>query len=247
MATVIFEHSAVTGSDRLGVVLRDHGHKLHVIRPDLGEAIPTDLDGIDAIVACGGPQAPNEDLDWIDAEMELMRAAHEASVPMLGLCLGCELLGRALGGKLDQLEGGIECGWHEVTLTPAGREDPLFQGLPWWSMQAHWHRWHVAELPEGARILAKSERTPAQAWALGLRTYGIQYHPEAYARTIEQWAADEPETLKEVGMTAEQLRAANEQHDAVAERLALRLFERVALLLMPLDRRYAGISKDLHH
>ncbi|MCP3904931.1 MAG: type 1 glutamine amidotransferase [Planctomycetes bacterium] len=246
MSTVIIEHSAVTGSDRLGVILRDHGHRLQVIRPDIGDPIPADLDGIDAIVSCGGPQSPVEKLEWIDAEMDLLRQAHEAALPVLGLCLGCELLARALGGTVDQLDG-VEAGWHEVALLPAGREDPLFAGMPWWSTQLHWHRYHVAELPPGARVLAKSERTPVQAWSLGMRTYAIQFHPETYADTVAAWADDEPNTLKEIGLTADQLREQTRKQDPEATRLATRLFERVALLLMPLDRRYAGIAKGLHH
>jgi GMP synthase-like glutamine amidotransferase len=248
MATFIFEHSDRTGAERLGEVLRDHGQKLQIIRAHRDEAIPTDLDGIDAIVICGGPQSPVDDsLPWLKKEMDLLRLAHGASLPIVGICLGCQVVARALGGEVALLDGGVEWGFHEVTLTPAGREDPLFAGLPWRSMQISAHSYHVQTAPPGARVLASSQRTPIQAWGLGLRTYGIQYHPEAYPETVERWADDEPETLEEAGLTREQLRRQVEEHYPAFARLAQRLFDAMALLLMPLDRRYVGAIKDLHH
>ena len=127
---------------------------------------------------------------------------------------------------------------------PAG---PLFAGIAWRSIQLHWHRYQVTTVPPGGRVLAFSELTKVQAWALGLRTYGIQYHPETFPETLERWADDEPEGLLQGGLTRSQLRASTEEHYPTSARLADRLFESMALLVMPLDRRYAGIVKDLHH
>jgi len=270
MATLIIEHSDSAGSGRFGEVLRDHGHRLEIVRVRRGDAIPADLAGIDAIVACGGPQSPTDDThSWLAPEMDLLRMAHETSLPVLGLCLGCQVLARALGGDVGPLEpqdlqhhrddaarptpaateppeSGVECGWHEVTLTAVGREDPIFAGISWKSMQMHWHRYHVTTPPPGARLLARSAATPVQAWSLGLRTYGIQYHPEAYVQTIERWTDEEPETLEQVGLTREVLCRDTDRYYPVFARLARRLFESMALLLMPLDRRY-GIAKEIHH
>jgi GMP synthase (glutamine-hydrolysing) len=251
MATLILEHSDVTGSDRFGEILRDHAHRLNVIQAHRGEAIPTGLEGVDAVVCCGGPQSPLDDeLDWLGPEMNLLRLAHEAELPVVGLCLGCQLLARALGGEVRQFDSSdgatIEAGWHEVKLTPVGREDPIFAGIAWNSMQLHWHRFHVVRPPEGARVLASSALTPVQAWALGLRTYGIQYHPESFPHTIESWADDDPAALEEAGLTRSQLRADTEKHYPHFARLAQRLFESMMLLMMPVDRRY-GLVKDLHH
>jgi len=267
MATLIIEHSDSAGSDRFGEVLRDYGHRIEIIRVHCGDAVPADLGRIDAIVTCGGPQSPVDDEPtWIEPELKLLRLAHEASLPVVGICLGCQLLARALGGELDRLkcndamrhpgaaaldgesrpESGLECGWHEVMLTPVGREDPVFAGIPWKSMQVHWHRYHVATPPEGARVLARSAGTPVQAWSLGLRTYGIQYHPEAYVETIDRWAREEPDALRDVGLTPEALRRDTERYYASFDRLARRLFESMALLVMPVDRRY-GVAKEIHH
>ena len=248
MATLVIEHSDTTGSDRLGEILRDHGHPLKVVQVHRGEALPPDLDDIDSIVACGGPQSPLDDnLPWIDQEIELLRMAHETDRSIVGLCLGCQLLARALGGEVSPLENGIEWGWHEVSLTPVGREDPVYSGIAWKSMQLHAHRFHVSQPPAGARVLARSEITPVQAWASGLRTYGFQYHPESYRSTIEAWMAQDPQDVQEVGLTPDEVRQRTDEHFPAFERLAERLFRQVALILMPVDRRFAGLAKDLYH
>jgi len=248
MPTVILEHSDLARSNRLAAVLRDYGHRLEIRRLHRGDPVPTDLDGVDALISAGGAVSPDDDTPpWMAAELELMRAVNDAARPLFGICLGCQLLARALGGKVGRMEGGIECGWNEIALTPAGREDPLFAGQPWRFRQPTWHRFHVEEVPPGARILAANDRSPVQAWGLGLRTYAVQYHPEAYVETVESWADDEPDALAEAGITRETLRRQHAEHAETAARLAQRFFEALALVVMPVDRRYAGIAKDLHH
>ena len=248
MATVVFEHSDRSGSMRLGEALLAHGHRLNVQRLHEGGEVPIDLDDVDAVLTCGGaPSATDDSLPWLEAEMAFLRAAHEADIPVLGICLGSQILGRALGGTVTKMKGGMELGWHEVTLTPVGCEDPLHAGIGWTTVQPHWHGDEVSTLPDGARLLASSKQCAHQCWAVGQRTYGIQYHPEIREDTLIRWAEDDPKALSAAKMSMDQLRQDNETHYAAAARLADRLFESIALLLMPLDRRYAGIAKDLHH
>ena len=111
----------------------------------------------------------------------------------------------------------------------------------------HYHRDYVSELPPGARLLASSSQCKVQTWAVGLRTYGFQYHPEVTLQTIETWMREEPEALREANITPEQLREQNHKYYPAFERLTQRLFESIALFLMPVDRRYEGIVKELHH
>lgn len=248
MAILIFEHGSPSGAERLGVTLRDYGQKLRIIRPVHGDSIPPDLDNVDGIISCGGPQSAYDDsLDWLEPQMQLIRTAHEIEMPVLGICLGCQILARALGGRVEKNPKGIEFGWHEINLTPAGREDSLHTGLPWTSMQFHHHRDHVAELPPGARLLASSEKCKVQAWSIGLRSYGFQHHPEVTINTIESWMRSEPEALQESNLSAEDLRRETQHLYPAFERLSRRLFESIALFLMPVDRRYEGIVKELHH
>lgn len=249
MAILIFQHSPHGGALRLGEKLRGYGPNLKVVRIDLGEPVPEDLSDVDGIITTGGPQRPDDDSQpWMAAEMALLKEAHEVELPVVGICLGSQILGRALGGTTGLLDDGkIELGWHELRLNHIGREDPLHGGFAWNSMQFHWHSYQLTELPPGAQVLASSDVCKVQAWSMGLRTYGFQYHPEVYRESIEQWAADEPQDLTDAGVTLEQLREDTEKHFAGFERLSDRLFERMALLLMAPDRRCAGVARDMHH
>lgn len=247
MAIVVFEHSASTGVLRLGAALRDYGHRLRVIALHEGGRPPVDLVDVDGVVTCGGPQSINDNHAWVEPEMDFLRAANDEALPIIGVCLGSQVLAKALGGEVGPVDGGLEIGWHEVSLTDVGREDVIHAGIAWESMQFHWHRDHVTKAPPGARILARSQRSPIQAWALGLRTYGLQYHPEIYPETIETWIAEEPQALQEAGITAAHLREQTTEHSPAFARLSQRLFESIALFLMPADHRIQGLVKDLHH
>jgi GMP synthase (glutamine-hydrolysing) len=247
MSTLVIEHSDLARLDRFGDVLRDLGYRLRVVRVHRDESLPPDLDDVDAIISLGGPQSPLDDAPWVEPELDLLRRAHAQALPVVGICLGCQLLARAMGGEVARLDGGIMLGWPEVRLTPAGREDPIFAGLPWRMRQLHWNSFHVKKAPPGARVLASVDRMPVAAWALGLRTYAIQFHPETTAETLEKWIEDEPSALVEAKLARDALAAQTRANDAVAARLAQRLFETIALVLMPLDRRYAGVAKDVHH
>ena len=247
MAILVFKHSNLSGIERLGVALRDYGHRLRVVSLHEGEPVPVDLDDVDAVVSCGGPQSVHRTprngstTRWRSSALRMIaRCPSSVSASAVRSWPGRS------AGEVTALDGAMELGWHEVELNHIGREDPLFAGQPWRSMQIQWHGDHVAKVPDGARVLATSPRC-VQAWASGLRTYGFQYHPETTPETLMAWAADEPEQVERAGLTTDELGAQSEAHYPGYERLSQRLFEAMALCLMPVDRRYAGIAKDLHH
>ena len=122
---------------------------------------------------------------WMEPLLDFIRAAHDAEIPLFGVCLGSQLFARALGGTVESMEEGPRLGWAGVDLSPDGREDPLHKGLPWNWMQFHWNRDSVRELPGGARVLSRGDRGDVQGWRLGVRTYGVQYHPELKSRPFE--------------------------------------------------------------
>lgn len=246
MSILVVEHSPNFGAGILGRTLRDFGHRLHIVRADRGDPLPPDLDGLSGIVSCGGPQSAYGSEPWLAREIALLRDAHGAGVPVVGLCLGAQLLAAALGGEVRK-SATPEVGWFEVGLTAIGREDPLYAGIAWKSMQFCWHFDEVASLPEGARVLASSERCGVQSFAVGLFSYGFQYHFEWDRAIIELELRECAEELRAAGANENAIRLGLESHGPAAERLARRLAESIALLLMPVDRVNRGVPRDLHH
>lgn len=247
MAILVIEHSDLCGVERLGQTLRDYGHRLRFINLHDGESLP-DLDDIDGVISCGGPQSVAHDRpDWLDDEAAYLRSAHEAELPVIGLCLGSQILAHAFGGEVSRMSDGLEFGWHEIALSDPGKEDIVHTGIPWRSIMFHHHEDEVTKVPGGARVLARSPRCGVEAWAMGVRTYAFQHHPEITRTAITRWVDEQPDLLERAGMTREQLDQQTEQHFDEFERLTSRLFESIALFCMPINRRYRGMAKDLHH
>ncbi len=237
MAILIIEHSERTGSDRLGMHLRNGGHLLKVVRVHLGEKLPSDLHGLDGIVSCGGPQAPDCDEPWVEQELTLLRAADEADLPILGICLGCQLLARALGGTLSHLSK-PELGWFNIPLSPIGREHPLLAGQPWCGPQFHWHHWQVETLPEGATVLASNENCNIQAWMKGVYTFAVQFHPECERGTVTDWINDDLRTLHEYSIDSQTIESDSDRFFPDYVRLTERFFDAVSQILMPMSSRF---------
>lgn len=238
MSILIIEHSDLTGSERLGTQLQRDGHRLQIVRVHLGELLPEDLDEIDGVISCGGPQAPDCDESWVEQELHLLRAADEKQLPVFGLCLGSQLLARALGGKVAHCED-PEMGWYDMTLTAQGKEDVLFAGQPWNGSQFQWHHWQVTTLPENATILASSDRCKVQAWKRGICTYAVQFHPECRRDTIAAWIDDDARTLAEVGIDGGFIASETDEKFPEYERLTSRFFDAISQLLMPMHSRLA--------
>ena len=187
MATYIIEPSSTGPAERLAVMLQDLGHRLVFIRPHEGDAIPTDSSDIDALVIMGGPGSATSDEPWIEDTKALVRTLDAAAMPVLGICLGAQIVAHALGGEVGPVDAGYQFGLADIHLTPAGRDDPLFAGLGWSHVQLHHHGEAITTLPDGAMGLAKSDDTAVQAFAKGLRTYGFQFHPECSHDRILSW------------------------------------------------------------
>ena len=248
MSTIFIQHSEESPPGRALDALRSYGHSIKILRRFAGDPIPGNLDDVDAIVTCGGRDSArnNEANESLDTEAVFLARAHEAGVPILGLCLGAQLLARALGGTVSLLDGGPEVGFHDVALTPEGREDPLFKGIPWWTKQFQWHEDEISELPPNARLLGSSKRTKVQAFAVGTSSYGIQYHPEYdHELVVNHWEGNDP-FIAAGGGHDELVRQTGLEYEEFA-RHADRFFESVALFLMPVDRLNTGIPHDLQY
>jgi len=193
MAIVVFQHDPHEDAGTLGQVLRDCGHRLRVVRLDAGDPVPSDLRDTDGVLALGGPMNVGQYTEhpWLSEEMNFLKQCHEAGKPVVGICLGAQLLATGLGGEVADGEA-FEFGWHSVRLAFPGTIDPIYAGIRWESQQFHMHGQGVSELPPGAAPLAGSKLCRVQAFRVGLRTYGFQYHFE-WTRSHIQSAATQVE------------------------------------------------------
>jgi GMP synthase-like glutamine amidotransferase len=161
-----------------------------VVELDAGDAIP-DLDDFDLLVVMGGPMDVwQENIHpWLAPEQASIRHwVRDLRRPLLGICLGHQLLAASLGGKVGLMTRS-EIGLGDVQLTDAGRQDPLFAGFSSRTQTFQWHGAEVSKLPEGAEILAANSTCPVQAFRWGRHAYGLQYHVEITASTVGEWSA----------------------------------------------------------
>lgn len=193
MALVVFEHDNEANSSRVGEILQSFGHRLRVLNLDQGDGVPQDLDDVTGVLSMGGAMNVDQKPDhpWIDAECSFIKAAHDAGLPVLGVCLGAQLVAAALGGQVAAMDE-PEIGWHEVKQAFPGTIDPLLAGIPWSTTQFHLHGQQVTDLPPGSTPLCTSKQCKTQAYRVGLTTYAFQYHIE--------WTADELRKFAKVDM-----------------------------------------------
>lgn len=249
MAILIIQHSEGCAPGLLGDVMARYGQRTVTVRVDRGERLPAGLDDLHGIVSLGGAMSVNGNDPWIEPEAALLNQAHHAGVPVLGLCLGAQMLAKALGGKVTRMPQ-PELGWISVRNTQVDKEDALLAGLPWQQHVFGWHNEWVSTLPEGATVLQKSERCAVQCYRVGPWSYGFQYHPEWSRQTMLNEIADAASAeLSEAGTSAEEMRQGITDHYATAERLSTRMFDLCNLILFPSSRLQPGLTarSPLHH
>ena len=205
------------------VVVNDEGSPLRRFEPWLAELgahvavvsgaeVPATTDGYDGIILLGGSFMPDdyERAPWLHRERALTANAVESGTPLLGICLGAQLLAQVSGGVVKASFGAPEWGSTAIKILPAAAQDPIFAGLPDTIAMIEHHRDRITELPPDAVHLASSEACPIQAFRVGPSAWGVQFHPEQYAARVRTWdsarLAREGIDLEELAETA----AANE-------------------------------------
>jgi GMP synthase (glutamine-hydrolysing) len=183
----VIRHVAYEGLGLLGPPLRRRG--VRGVRLDVfrGDPVPRTLPAGMMLVVLGGPYNVRDAGRFkpLAAEMKLLEDALARGAPVLGVGLGAALLARAAGGKVYRAAA-PELGWSPVALTAEGQADPVTAALPPHFVPLQWRIDEIAP-PTGARILARSEATATQAFAVGPRAYGLAFHLEPTTSMIRAW------------------------------------------------------------
>jgi GMP synthase (glutamine-hydrolysing) len=204
-------HGPSVGAGVFAEAVRAAGHELDEwCVPVAGGPPPGDHDA--TIVLGGGMHADQEELHrWLLPELDFIAAEVDRDRPLLGVCLGAQLIARAVGGRAVRAPE-KEVGWHAVELSAAGRSDPVLSTFPERFEAFQWHH-YTWELP-AATELARGGGLQ-QAYRLGAAAWGVQFHPEVTAAQIERWIGEDPEDVDDV----DALRAATRERIGAWNRL----------------------------
>jgi GMP synthase (glutamine-hydrolysing) len=227
---LVLQHVAVEGPGAIGAALRRRGVALRTVRLFAGEPVPAACDA-DALVVMGGPMGVYEDdrHPHLRDELRLIEATLAAGRPILGTCLGSQLLAAALGARV--YPGGFkEIGWHDVELTAAAGDDPLLRGVAPRFTPLHWHG-DVFDLPAGAHRLARSARTPTQAYRHGRNAWGLLFHLELDRPQLDTWMAAFADELAGAGIAPAAITGDADARLAAATAIADTVFDRFAALV----------------
>jgi len=204
----IFRHIACEGPGYLGDVLDRHEIPYQVIHVDQGAPIPESPAEASALVFMGGPMSVNDPLPWVSEELALIRRAFRADVPLLGHCLGGQLISRALGATVTA-NPVKEIGWFPVERVPGADAAPLLADIPDGFQAFHWHG-ETFSLPEGAVPLLRSEYCDHQAWAMG-SALAFQCHIEMTERMVREWGLEYAHELVSVTPSVQSAEAMRER------------------------------------
>ncbi len=174
-------------------VVQAAGHDLERWVVPLG-GVPQPASSYDALMVFGGSMHPDQDeqFGWLERETEVLAQALAENVPVLGVCLGAQLLARAAGAWVGPAPAS-EVGWFEVVLTERGHDDPVLGVLPSRVEAFQWHHYMFA-VPDGGTELARSD-VCTQAFRIGERAWGIQFHAEVTIEMVEAWMSEDPTDL----------------------------------------------------
>jgi GMP synthase (glutamine-hydrolysing) len=214
----VIRHVAIEDLGYLGEGLSRNGIRFEYLDGD--SLADDDLPEVETLIVLGGPMGAYETqrYPYLSAVIELIRRQLRDERPVLGICLGAQLVAAAAGARVYPGAKGKEIGWAEVELSGSGTGDPLWKGFPRRFTTFHWHG-DTFDLPDGAERLAHTEKY-IQSFRLGSHAYGVQFHPEVVPNQLESWIRAYRLELEREKLTSQDVLAVpdDESHRALAFR-----------------------------
>ena len=184
---LVFQHVAAEPLGNLDPMLRNRGHRIRYVNFHRNPDAKPDIGRYNALIVLGGPQMPDQGKlhPHLFEEMHCIEEALKRDIPVLGICLGAQLLAYTLGGGVRPMKE-WEIGWYDLEPTPKAAADPLFCALTRPHPVFQWHG-YTFDLPAGATLLARSDSCENQVFRYGANSYGLQCHLELDERLINRW------------------------------------------------------------
>ncbi|MBD0421974.1 type 1 glutamine amidotransferase [Streptomyces sp. TRM S81-3] len=227
---LVVQNGRSGGPGRFGDWLAEEGVTPDVVRAYAGAALPHSLEPYRGVMVLGGGYLPDDDdrAPWLPRTRALVAEALGRGVPVFGICLGGQLLAQVAGGTVRGRSGTPEFGSTPLTVRAEAGTDPLFRGLPGRVTGIEHHVDAITALPAGAVWLMESAHCPYQAFRVGDRAWGVQFHPEADAERVRSW---DPERLRAEGVDPGELRRTAERDEPAATGVWHRVARRFAAVV----------------
>ena len=185
----VLQHHPVENLCNIADALEGAALAWQYVHANEGQPVPANMKGAGGLIVLGGPMGvyQTDRYPWLRDEMHLIEDAMRMNLPVLGICLGAQILAAALGAKVERNPSGKEIGWHPIRLSDSAKDDRLMRDLPATMIPFHWHG-DIFDLPPGAVSLASSDKTPCQAFRHGDKVYGFQFHFEVTRESVAAMA-----------------------------------------------------------